>query len=166
GDDQANVLDGGPAGKDTVSGNGGDDTLTVTALAGALVDGGAGSDTLMVRGTAGADSLDVGATSVILNGLAADTVSYANVEQLAVQGLDGNDTFTIHGTVTADLAGGAGNDRVVVGSGAALAGSIDGGSGSDTLDYSASAAARQVTLTGPGAADGFAGTASAVGGGF
>ena len=52
GDAQANVLIGG-AGHDTVSGDAGDDTLIVTALAGAEADGGAGVDTLIVRGTEG-----------------------------------------------------------------------------------------------------------------
>ena len=65
GDAQANVLIGG-SGHDTVSGDAGDDTLIVTAQAGAVVDGGAGVDTVIVRGTEAADDLQAFDTRVTL----------------------------------------------------------------------------------------------------
>ena len=65
-----------------------------------------------------------------------------------------------------NLLGGTGADNFVFAAGGSVAGVIDGGAGIDGLDFSAEATAQRVTLTGPGAIDGFSGTVAAVGGGF
>src|SRR5205814_2267484 len=78
----------------------------------------------------------------------------------------GADIFLISGAQAARLSGGAGNDSFVMADGASLDGSVDGGSGTDTLDWSAYTAARSVTLSGPGVTDGFAGGEASLGGGF
>src|SRR5262249_32471666 len=49
---------------------------------------------------------------------------------------------------------------------ATVSGAIDGGTGSDTIDWSAYTTARTVTLTGLGTTDGFKGTEASVAGGF
>ena len=165
GDGQANVLIGGP-GHDTVSGGDGDDTLIVTALAGAVVDGGTGVDTVEVQGTNAADDLKVFNTQITLGSSPADVVTHSAVEVLSVEGLDGADTFTITGTPNANLVGGVGADTFRFDDGAGLTGSIDGGADADTLDLSAATTARQVTLTGQGTVDGFAGNETTISGGF
>ena len=109
------TLDGG-AGNDTVQGAGGDDALIVTALAGALADGGAGVDRLTVRGTSAADSLGVSATQVTLGSAPSDVVAYTTVEQLTVEALDGADQINVLATsVSTSVSGGAGDDRIQVG---------------------------------------------------
>ena len=50
-------------------------------------------------------------------------------------GGSGNDTFNIAGALTNDLRGGAGDDTFVLANGATLNGTIDGGAGTDLLDY-------------------------------
>ena len=56
---------------------------------------------------------------------------------MTINGGGGNDTFTIAGAgVHANLKGGCGSDTFILGAGASLAGTIDGGGGQDTLDYS------------------------------
>src|SRR5207253_5669025 len=68
------------------------------------------------------------------------------------------DTFDVTGAQTAHLMGGAGADLFQFGAGAVLTGTLDGGADTDTVDFAAQTAARQVTLTGLGSVDGFAGT--------
>ena len=165
GDSQANVLIGGP-GHDTVSGGDGDDTIIVTALAGAVVDGGTGVDIVEVQGTNAADDLEVFNTQITLGSSPADVVTHSAVEVLSVEGLDGADTFTITGMSNANLVGGVGADTFRFNDGAVLTGSVDGGADGDTVDLSAATAARQVTLTGQGTVDGFAGTETTISGGF
>ena len=165
GDNQANLLIGG-AGHDMLSGAAGDDTLIATALAGAVVDGGPGVDALGVQGTGADDTFQVLATQVTLGTAPADVVTYTAVEALTVSGLGGADTFVISGAQTADLEGGAGVDTFQVANGAVLTGTVDGGADTDTLDYAAATTARQVTLSGLGSVDGFAGTEAALSGGF
>ena len=75
------------------------------------------------------------------------------------------DTFIITGAQAFSLHGGAGNDSFLFNNGASLTGSLDGGSGTDTLDFSAYATARSVILTGADAT-GFSGTQPAISGGI
>ena len=56
------------------------------------------------------------------------------------------------------LQGGSGNDAFVFANGTVFPGSIDGGAGSDTLNFAACTTARSVLLTGLGSADGFDGS--------
>jgi hypothetical protein len=75
--------------------------------------GDSGTDTLVVKGTTGADAFTFAAGQVsVQNG---STISYTGVEQVNVNGLAGNDTFTVNGFTP----------------GTAL--SVDGGTGTNTL---------------------------------
>ena len=93
----------------------------------------------------------------------ANTLSFSGVEILV--GGSAADTFIITGAQAFSLHGGAGNDSFLFNNGASLTGSLDGGSGTDTLDFSAYATARSVILTGADAT-GFSGTQPAISGGF
>jgi hypothetical protein len=87
---------------------GGNDAVTIDEGAGTQligpaiqVDGGTGADMLTVRGTAAADAFGVTATTISLTG--AGTITYANVETLAVDGGAGADSFT--GTFASGFSG-------------------------------------------------------------
>ena len=130
-------------------------TLTATTLTGLGMASGltySGMDRLDVN-------LGSGANTFTLQGSNAGTAT-------TITGGSGTDAFVVTGPVTANLIGGAGADVFQLGAGAALTGTIDGGAGVDTLDESAMTTARQVTLTGLGSVDGFAGTEAGVTGGF
>jgi hypothetical protein len=118
----------------TVNAGSGDDTFTVTAVptgTNVSLNGGQGTNTL-----AGPDT--------------------NNTWRLGGSG------GTLDGTVTflrmANLVGGAGNDLFVLSNGAGVTGSIDGGAGTDTLDYSAYTTGVAVNLS--------AGTATGIKGGI
>ncbi|MGA9852407.1 MAG: hypothetical protein WBR15_05690, partial [Gammaproteobacteria bacterium] len=97
----------------------------------------------------------------------------------SLQGGNGSNTWTItganQGTVTGiggsfsnigSLIGGTGADDFIFDNGATLSGTVDGGGGNDTLDWSAYTIARNVTITGPGSLDGVQGTEASIAGGF
>ena len=65
-----------------------------------------------------------------------------------------------------NLVGADGVDKFIFADGAAVAGNIDGGDGTNTLDFSGYTTGRAVTLTSTGTITGFAGTASGIGGTF
>jgi filamentous hemagglutinin family protein len=65
-----------------------------------------------------------------------------------------------------NLTGGTAGDDFVFAAAGTVAGSIDGGLGANTLDWSAYATARAVVLTALGTAAGFAGTEASIGGTF
>ena len=60
------------------------------------------------------------------------------------------------------LLGGSGNDRFCLTGSASVKGRIDGGAGSNTLDYSGYDTARSISLTGLGSINGFAGKESSL----
>jgi ELWxxDGT repeat protein len=174
GGDLFTVTPGAAAGSVDVTLNG-TDLGTFTPAGGAVVIyGGPGSAALTVYGTAGADAFTLGAGTVTVNGLA---VSFNSVRTVSVNGLAGNDTFTVADpsavvnvigggdsdtlvgpdrgatwSVTSanagqvggvaftgiqNLKGGSGNDTFAFADGASVAGTVDGGGGVNTLDYSA-----------------------------
>ena len=65
-----------------------------------------------------------------------------------------------------NFIGGTNNDTFIFVDGASVVGNVDGKSGTDTLDFSAMTAARNVVLTSIGSVDGFNGTANGIGGTF
>src|SRR5262249_8219981 len=96
--------------------------------------------------------------------LEGNALTFAGFEQLVGRG--GPGTLDIRSTNDVSLFGGGGNDLFRFDDdGSSISGTIDGGAGSDTIDWSRefSQAAR---LTAPGAVDGFDGTVNPVGGGF
>jgi hypothetical protein len=92
------------------------------------------------------------------------TINFSGFTRLA--GGTISDTFQIAGTQPVRLAGGGGAADFVFADGAGVTGTIDGGTGPSTLDWSAVQTARDVVLTGPGTSHGFAGTEATIGGGF
>jgi len=93
--------------------------------------GGTGSDVLNVFDTPNA--WNFGATNTYTNG---NTLTFSAIET---------------------LNGGAGNDSFVFASDGMLTGNIEGGTGSDTIDFSAIQVARRISIAGYSDADGFIG---------
>src|SRR5262249_36015028 len=94
-----------------------DDSLLVDFIVGffALANGitfhggAAASDSLTVNATANADTIDISATAVTVNG---SVITYVGVEDVFVNALGGVDAITEHGGSTPDyhIDGGTGND--------------------------------------------------------
>ena len=104
-----------------------------------------------------------------LNGHASVILTFTAMEIL--HGGSKDDTFRISGEQRYDLYGEAGNDTFVFADGAKLVsngngqfGNLDGGSGSNTLDYSAYPTSRNFYLTGLGAITGFNGKEKSIAG--
>jgi CSLREA domain-containing protein len=142
----------------TIDGRGGNDTLTGGSRAETLI-GGTGSDA--ITGNGGNDSLDGGANNDTYNfangwgvdtlveaaASGSDTISFAGASanlnwalgSITVTDGAGN-SLTYAGNDVENLVGSGGNDAFAFSNGAQLAGgagTIDGGSGTNTLDYSA-----------------------------
>jgi Ca2+-binding RTX toxin-like protein len=128
--------------------------------AGGTITGSVSSPTIQqatVNGTAtGNDTFILTPSSVVLNG---STVLSGTFSSLTVHGGGGNDLFQIQGgVVPATIAAGSGNDTFQFFTGAGISGTLDGGGGINTLDYSAYVGDIVVNLP--------LGTATGVGGGI
>ena len=140
---------------DTLTGSDSDNLLT----------GGAGNDTLI--GLNGSDTYqfgdNAGSDTIIelLTGGSGDTFDFSACS--TDRSLSINEALA---ALIENFIGGAGNDTFIMASGVTLVGYIDGQGGSNTLDLSANSIPLPVTLTGLGAAVGFAGSASVLGAGF
>jgi Ca2+-binding RTX toxin-like protein len=139
GDAAANTLRGG-GGSDTITGGGGNDSL----------DGGAGDDTYEFSDGWGSDLLVEpagGGSDTIRFSAATANLTFA-LGSITVSDGAGN-ALTYGDSDVEQLVGGSGNDRFAFSNGAVLAGgagTIDGGAGSDSLDYSAYTTALTVNL--------------------
>jgi len=159
----------------------GNDTFAFTGSGSVsgTIDGQGGSNTLDYSGYGTAVTVD------LQNSTATGLGSFSSIQALTgssyADTLIGPDTDTVFrltaagtGTVNdsfsfagiENLRGGSAADRFEFADGVTLAGSVDGGAGSDTLDYSAYLTPATMVLTGLGGIDVFAGTATAVGGTF
>jgi hypothetical protein len=93
--------------------------------------GSAGHDTVTVQGTRFGDAFTIGSTSVTVRGV---TYTTDNTETWQVNGGAGNDSFAITASgLVASLSGGAGNDTFTISTGVVFEGTIDGGTGVNTL---------------------------------
>ena len=126
----------------------GDEESIVFANVSAIQDDRPVAGMFRILGTPQADTIDIGAGTVgtlVALGGGATPIDFANKSHTRIQSLAGDDTFRIAAGTT-------------------LAGSIDGGLGSDTLDYSVYASGATVTVdladASPGA--GYLGTATAI----
>jgi len=138
----------------TLNGGPGNDTFTINLAlnAGAVhlvnglvsIDGGPDHDSLVVNGTPQDDVFNITASGISGTGL---NVTYVNIEELALNGRGGQDTFNIRGTnagLPTTVNGGADNDVFNIGSNApgsggtvdAVAGYLDviAGEGHDTMN--------------------------------
>ena len=146
-----------------------------------------------VNGGGGTDTLDYSADTspVFVNlgtGTATGVGTFSSIENViggsatadTLTGDDGGDTFDVTGTNSGDvngpaaftfssfedLVGGSGNDSFVFTGSALLTGSLDGGTGANSLSYAGFGQAVPVQLTGSDA-NGFTGTqAASIGGTF
>ena len=107
------------------------------------------------------------------SGVTGSTITGLNANATWDLGAGANDSYTQVGSGQTlafsgffNLTGGSGADDFVFTDGVTVNGVIDGGAGANTLDFSADTTAQNVTLTGLGGTDGFAGTEAAVSGGF
>ncbi|MGD8574588.1 MAG: hypothetical protein PVJ40_06520, partial [Gammaproteobacteria bacterium] len=151
----------------SLNGNGGNDLFTLLAALTGAIDGGAGTDSIDWSGYASARTIKfsaAGATDGFAGTEASVSGGFDNVDLFTGSGLA--DTFNINASGTADLNGGAGSDLFAFGSGTVLNGAIDGGTGSDTLDWSTYGSGRTILLTALGSTDGFAGQDASIGSGF
>jgi len=139
------------------------------------IDGGAGADNILA-GSAGGDIFTITNASIPdtdSDGTEVDILFNGNttsLERIAViDGADagdtGNDVFNIDASWDGDLRGTGGADTFTFNGDRTVGGIIDGGTGSDVIDWSAAGAARAVTLTASDA-DGFDGTEASITGGF
>jgi Ca2+-binding RTX toxin-like protein len=141
GDANVNVLTGG-AGKDTLIGSlgGAGDTLA----------GGADTNTVDYSAFAATNSIVVDLSTLDSNRYSTVTIANANDQKDALQdianviGSQGNDTIKGDANVNS-LSGGAGND-ILVGTLGGAGDSLDGGTGTNTADYSGFAAANAITV--------------------
>ena len=184
GDDGANVLKGN-AGDDTISGGASDDSIW-GGTGNDTLTGGLGNDTFVFENNYGVDTVNEGAGegtdwmdfsrvtvgltitlgSVTVTDGAGNTATHAdnNVENVIAG--SGNDTFNVNGAHGINLYGSAGNDQFIFSNGATLTGVIDGGTGNDTLNFTAYTTGQNVTLTALSASDGSNGTVAIITGEF
>jgi len=143
----------------SVEGGDGNDTFNYTnGVSISSISGGGGTDTFNADNVVNTWTID-GSDSATLNGQAFSTmenlVGNANV-----------DTFNIDNNFAGTLTGGANNDVFVFADTAVVTGLIDGGTGTDTLDWTSYSTARSATLSGTGANNGFAGADASTTTGF
>ncbi len=131
----------------TLIGGLGNDTLTA-ANGGSVLIGGSGADTLV--GGAGIDTADYSADSTALTvNLATNANHGGTAEGDSLSAIDiviggsGDDILTGNATVATTLYGGAGNDTLV---GGTQGDWLDGGAGTNTVDYSGNSANLIVNL--------------------
>ena len=138
----------GNTGNDTVSYAGNNTAATVNLVN--LLDGSLAVSIETIIGGNGSDTLVAlpGGTAFNVTGPNSGTASGAAFQLFEnLTGQNGNDSFAFTG-------------------GGSLSGAIDGGIGTDTLDFTNSGSARTVTFNGLGSADGLNGTEALVTGGF
>jgi len=121
-----------------------------------LVGSGANTDALTGLDAASIWTVDGSSSGYSSNGHA---LSFSDFEILN-GGVDA-DIFNVLNTESGTLSGNAGDDTLHIAEGATLTGSFDGGSGADTISFSGGTPGRDITLTGLGTTDGFAGNAAA-----
>jgi hypothetical protein len=108
---------------------GGNDTITENGFTQGTavgVDGGTGTNTFTVNGTAGNDTIVLTTGKVTVNG---NNLSFANISQLQVNALDGDDVITVNGLTpgtATTVDGGTGMNTLIV----------NGTPGADTLALS------------------------------
>ena len=161
----------GGAGNDSIDGNPGDDVLNGDAGNDSfvwnqgdnsdMINGGTETDSLDVNGSTLDDNLAVSGSgtrfTVSRDNFGPFSLDVGTVENLNIDGGDGNDTVTVNDLsgvsdlANAQLNGDGGTDEFVLndgGLGANVTGNIDGGADNDTLNVSNLTAAETVDLEG------------------
>ncbi|MGH8280512.1 MAG: beta strand repeat-containing protein, partial [Gammaproteobacteria bacterium] len=126
--------------------------------------GGSGANAFVLAGGSLSGTINGGSGAPAGNSLqgnnVANTWNITGANQGKLTGLGG--TFSNIGS----LVGGNSADDFIFTNNSSLSGSLNGGGGNDTLDWSAYTAARNVTITGLGSVDGVRGTEASIAGGF
>jgi filamentous hemagglutinin family protein len=151
-------------GGDTLVATAADDTFTTTSANAGTVNGLAYASFENLQGSGGADhfTLNHSPSGTVDGGAGNDTFTLLGAVAGQIVGGAGSDRFEVRANVSGELAGGDGDDVYAFADGASATGALDGAAGRDTLDLSAYRSARLVTLTGPGAIDGFDGNATSI----
>ncbi|RLB70480.1 MAG: hypothetical protein DRH04_03515, partial [Deltaproteobacteria bacterium] len=157
-----------PNGTNTVRGDDNDNTL-VGGSSNDNLEGGKGNDTYVFYNNWGVD------TVVELPGEGNDTIDFSNVNNagltLAFDGTSYTFTDGLGNEVTTDnnvenFIGSSLDDRFIISNNAVIAGTLNGSSGNDSLDYSTYNSARNFVLKALGSLNGFMGTEASILGGF
>jgi len=140
----------GDAGNNIITGNGGDDVMT----------GGLGNDTFVFGNDWGHDVVNEYADEgTDLLDFAAVTIPLTfNLLAAGLNVSDGSNTVTYSGNDVEDLTGGTADDQFIFYDNAVLPGKLDGGAGTNSIDFSNYTSERDVLLTNLGSLNGFAGT--------
>jgi hypothetical protein len=182
GNDVFNILASTPAGVTTnLNGGANNDSFVftdATVLTGSI-DGGSETDTLDY--SAYSSSVSVNLQTSVATGISG---TFSNIENAlggtvsdTLTGADVANTWTISGSNTGDvngftfasfenLNGGTSTDNFVFGAAGSESGTVDGGAGVDTLDWSAQATGVAASLSAYGGINGFNGSAPGVVGAF
>ena len=161
-----------------LNGGSGNDTFTFADGATLVgnINGNIGNDTLSYAGNNIAATVNL-ANLLDGNGVVSiETIIGGNGSDTLI-GLPGGTAFNVTGPNSGtasgatfqsfeNLTGQNGNDSFAFTGGGSLSGAIDGGIGTDTLDFTNSGSARTVTFNGLGSADGLNGSEALVAGGF
>ena len=103
----------------------------------------------------------------VTGGQGADTLAGPDVDTTwTITGANAGAVGAVAFSGFEDLVGGSADDTFKLADGTGVAGTIDGGGGANTLDWSAFQTARNVALTSLGGSHGFDGTEASIGGGF
>ncbi len=163
---------------DTLTGANGGNAWSITGLDSGKINGtftfseianlvaGTGSDTFTLAGGSIDGSITGGGgNDTIIGNNSGDffTINAANGGTVGTT-LGGTDLINSFSGIS-NLTGGTGNDTFAFANGATLSGTIDGVSGTDTIDYSAYTSGVTVTLNSSGT-NGYAGTDGGISGGF
>ncbi len=151
-------------GADTLVGTAAADTFATTAANAGTVDGIAYASFENLQGAGGADrfTLSHAPAGTVDGGTADDTFTLLAAFSGQVIGGAGADRFEVGANATGELLGGDGDDVYAIADGVTVGGFLDGATGRDVLDLSASRSARSVSLTAMGAVDGFNGNDASI----
>ncbi len=133
-----------------MDGYAGNDVIGLTGLMNPLpaIDGGAGTDTLDVTGTSSNDTFAVSGSQATFGTTA---IPASSIEQLQIDGGDGNDTVTVSAPLSVPLTfnGGAGDDTLVIPAAPGIMPTFNGGDGSNKWSISGGALSISSDLGGP-----------------
>ena len=163
-----------------LDGGSGNDTFTFADGATLVgnINGNTGSDTLSYAGNSTAATINLANLLDTLGSVSIEAIiGTSSVNPDTLVGLPGVTAFNVTGPNSGTVSGAAfqsfenltglnGNDSFAFNSSGSLSGVIDGGIGTDTLDFTNMGSPRTVTFTGLGSSDGLNGTEAAVTGGF
>jgi len=141
----------------TLAGDNGNNTWTTTGIDQGTVTWAGGAPTafsgfVTINAGSGNDTFNFGDdfTNTINAGGGADQFNIDSAVSGTLNGDSGNDTFNINQNTTGNVNGGADNDSFIFDDAKVIAGSVDGGTDTDTLNLAAYSGAVAWSITGAG----------------